>query len=114
VNDLIQRLVEAIFRQEGMGPTHSNPGNLRAAPWLAKPTIVKGFWHPASRAEGVAGAAHVVALHIARGDSLAQLIEVWAPPSENNTAQYITNVAKWAQISDPHIQLYKLLGVEQH
>ena len=114
MNDLIQRLVEAIFRQEGMPPSWPNPGNLRAAPWLAKPTIVKGFWHPASRAEGVAGAAHVVALHIAKGDTLAQLIEVWAPPNENNTAQYIANVAKWAQISDPHIQLYKLLGVEQH
>lgn len=109
MNDLIQRITLAIFRREGMSPTYANPGNLRAAPWLSKPTITKGFWRPNSRAQGVAGAAHVVALHIAEGNSLAQLIGIWAPPSENDTASYIANVKEWAQIPDETVPLWTLL-----
>lgn len=109
MNDLIQRITLAIFRQEGMSPTYANPGNLRAAPWLTKPTITKGFWRPTSRAQGMAGAAHVVALHIARGESLAQLISSWAPPSENDTARYMANVKEWARISDEKVPLWTLL-----
>src|ERR1019366_9075499 len=100
MNDLLQRLVNAIIRQEGMPADYANPGNLRAAPWLSKPMIAIGFWRPVSRAEGVAGAAHVVALHVARGESLATLISSWAPPTENHTLAYIANVKLWAQIPD--------------
>ena len=109
MTDLIQRLVNAIIRQEGMPPDYPNPGNLRAAPWLVKPTILKGFWRPDSRAEGVAGAAHVVALDVARGDSLATLISSWAPPGENQTARYIANVKAWAAIPDEHVPLWTYL-----
>lgn len=67
MTNLIERITEAIFRQEGMPLDYHNPGNLRGAPWLTKPVIEKGFWQPASRAQGVAGAAHVIALRIAMG-----------------------------------------------
>ena len=101
MNDLVQRIVNAIFRQEGMSAEYFNPGNLRYAPWLESPRLVGGFWNPTSRAQGVAGAAHVVALHIAEGNSLTQLITIWAPPSDGNaTAQYIANVKEWAAIPD--------------
>ena len=98
MNDLIQRIVAAIIRQEGEPADSVNPGNLRAAPWLHpssdQPYIVNGFWVPASRAEGVAGLAHVVALHIAEGDSLTTFISGYAPPGDGNaTAIYIENVA---------------------
>lgn len=107
MNDLIQRLVNAIIRQEGMRVGHPNPGNLRRAPWIQPvPVIHNDFWVPASRAIGVAGAAHVVALHIAEGNSLAQLISIWAPPSENNTGAYIANVKEWAGIEDEHAPLW--------
>lgn len=109
MNDLIQRLVSAIFRQEGMPGDYPNPGNLRGAPWLVRPIIANGFWHPKSRQEGIAGAAHVVALHIARGESLVQLIGSWAPPSENDTATYIKNVKEWAGIADEHVPLMNYL-----
>jgi hypothetical protein len=111
MNDLIQRITAAIIRQEGMSPSYSNPGNLRAAPWLTKPLIVGGFWHPETRAEGVAGIAHVVALHIAEGNTLTQLITIWAPPTENNTAAYIANVKSWASILDENQPLWSYLGV---
>jgi len=78
MTDLIQRIVEAIIRQEGMPSNWTNPGNLRAAPWLSNPVIHNGFWIPVSRSQGIAGIAHCVALRIAMGENLAQLISAWA------------------------------------
>ena len=114
MTDLIQRLVAAIFRQEGMPPDYTNPGNLRGAPWMKVPTLIRGangtFWNPASRAIGVAGAAHVVALRIAEGQTLTQLISAWAPPGDhNNTATYIANVKTWAAISDENVPLWEYI-----
>lgn len=119
MNDLIQRLVNAIIRQEGMPVDYPNPGNLRDCPWFAGSPMQrlyadgtrvqreKGFWRPRSRAEGVAGAAHVVALRIAMGQSLAELILAWAPPSDGNaTASYIAHVKEWAGIPDETIPLW--------
>ena len=111
MTDVIERITEAIFRQEGMSWKAVNPGNLRGAPWLTDPLIHNGFWQPATRAEGVAGAAHVVALRIAEGQSLAQLITGWAPPSDgNDTAQYIANVKDWALIPDETVPLWEYLS----
>jgi hypothetical protein len=109
MTNLIERIVAAIFRQEGMPADDPNPGNLRGAPWLKSPVICNRFWVPASRAEGIAGAAHVVALHIAEGNSLYELILDWAPPSQNNTTQYIANVKEWAAIPDDTVPLWNYL-----
>lgn len=109
MNNLIERITEAIFRQEGMKPDYPNPGNLRSAPWLHAPKIVNNFWVPDSRAMGEAGAAHCVALRIAMGQSLRQLISAWAPPVENATEAYIKNVAEWAAIPDIDVPLYTYL-----
>ena len=110
VNDLIERIVNAIIRQEGEPATALNPGNLRAAPWLNRPIISGGFWVPVNRAAGVAGIAHVVALHIAEGNSLSQLIAIWAPASDgNDVAAYIANVKDWANIPDETAALWSYL-----
>ena len=107
MNDLIQRIVNAQIRMEGASATATNPLNLRAAPWLTDPVIEHGFWKPATRAEGLAGGAHQVALNIARGYSLAKHIAAFAPPSDgNNTLLYIENVANWANIPDPTVPLW--------
>ena len=49
VNDLIQRITNAIIRQEGMPAEYSNPGNFsrRGAP-VAKASVPmeNGFWLP--------------------------------------------------------------------
>lgn len=111
MNDLIQRITNAIFRQEGMPADYTNPGNLRGAPWLKIVPMRNGFWEPTNRAQGVAGAAHVVALHIAEGNTLTQLISTWAPISDGNkTAAYIANVKAWASIPDENIPLMYYLG----
>jgi len=109
-----------------MGAANPNPGNLRDAPWFPPGAPGKryypntypaqtlqyasGFWVPRSRAEGVAGAAHVVALHIAEGDTLRQLISRWAPNSDgNDTEAYIQNVAGWADITDVNLPLWNFI-----
>lgn len=110
MTDLIGKIVAAIIREEGMPADYTNPGNLRAAPWEANPIITPNhFWKPASRAEGVAGIFHVVALHIAKGESLTQVIYSWAPPTENNSSAYLTNVKNWTGIPDEHVALWTLL-----
>lgn len=101
MNDIVQRIVNAIIRQEGMAADYKNPGNLRAAPWLLKPAIENGFWVPPSRIEGVVGIAHVVTLRIAMRQTLYQLISAWAPMNDgNDTLAYIKNVKEWAEIPD--------------
>ncbi len=112
MTDLISRITLAIFRQEDMPTDYANPGNLRGAPWITRPQMQFGFWVPLSRAQGIAGAAHVVALRIAMGQSLRQLISAWAPPGppdHNNTEAYIKNVSEWAQIPDPNTPLYNYI-----
>lgn len=129
MTDLMQRLSAAIFRQEGHSSDHPNPGSLRECPWFtgspafgqtppmrwydaAHTQPVKydrGFWVPRTRAEGEAGAMHVIALHVAQGNSLRKLIGIWAPPSENDTEAYIANVSKWANIPNTEIPLWTYL-----
>lgn len=112
MTNLVERITEAVFRQEGMGPLYKNPGNLRGAPWIANPEITNGFWQPLTRMQGAAGAAHVIALHIARGESLRKLISAWAPPTDGNqTEAYIKNVAGWAQIPNVDAPLWSYLEI---
>ena len=93
-----------------MPADYVNPGNLRAAPWRIGPLIEGGFWKPATRAEGIAGMAHVVALHIAKGDSLRQFISKWAPSADgNNTAAYIQNVLDWAELPSADDPLWSFI-----
>src|SRR5271154_1060576 len=81
---------EGFFVSGSLPERNNNPGDLRAAPWLPHPVIQGGFWVASNRAAGVAGLYHQICLSIARGESLRQLISIWAPPSDgNNTANYI-------------------------
>lgn len=122
MEDLIQRISAAIARQEGMGDAALNPGNCRDCPWFTgsyqnriypeggKVAFVKGFWVPRTRAEGVAGMRHVIALRIAMGQTLRQLITAWAPASDGNlTEQYIAHVQEWASIPNADQILWELL-----
>ncbi len=110
MTDLLYRICSAIATQEGRAFSN-NPGNLRTAPWLASPAVSGGFWIPESRAQGIAGMYHQVALDIARGMSLRQLISKWAPPTENQTEAYIANVKKWTGIPDENQPLQELLEI---
>ena len=117
MNDLIQRIVNGIIRVEGMPADFTNPGNLRGAPWLSQPVIVGGFWKPATRVEGEGGLAHLVALHIAQGNTLTDFISGhpgvyggFAPASDHNDpAAYIANIKNWAAVPDATEPLWNFL-----
>lgn len=117
MNDLIQRIVNAMIRQEGMPQNYANPGNLRGAPWLTAPLIQKGFWKPVSRVVGVAGLAHLVALHIAQGNSLTDFIAGhpgvyagFAPGLDHNDPDtYIAHVKLWAEIPDVNLPMWNFI-----
>ncbi len=115
MTDLLYRLCSAIATQEGRFASN-NPGDLRSAPWIVSPapTIEGGFWKPVSRAQGIAGMYHQVALDIARGATLRTLITKWAPPSENQTEAYIAHVKAWSGITDENQPLQEFLSIEQY
>lgn len=124
--DLLNKLVQAIIRQEG-SLIGTNPGNLRDCPWF--PIDGQGirhypdgeqvhyittdsgrFWKPATYAQGMAGLYHVLCLKIAEGMSLRQVIYHWAPPNENDTARYLADMQAWAGIGDADMPLWKWMG----
>jgi hypothetical protein len=115
MNDLIQRIVNAVVRQEGEPATAHNAGNLRGAPWLPQPVpMMGGFWYPGTRAEGLAGLAHLVTLHIAQGNTLRDFIgghpgvyAGFAPSADNNNVDaYVRDVMQWAGIADSNIPMW--------
>ena len=118
-NDLVTRLVNGIIRQEGAPATALNPGNIRQTPWLSRSTTKAGMWVPVSRAQGIAGICHIVALHIAEGDSVAGFLggrtgySGYAPAADHNDpATYIKNVCTWANIADPEEPMWNLIEAQ--
>ena len=118
MEDLIFRLASAIATGEGffvngsLPARDNNPGDLRAAPWLTNPSVAHGFWVARSLPEGIAGLYHQIALDVARGYTLRQLISAWAPHSDgNNTASYISETARRTGL-DPDTPLWNYLGIE--
>lgn len=63
---------------------------------------------PTPRA-GIVGLYRDLLSKIAHGMTLRQLIEVWAPPEENNTDQYLKNVQEWTGIHVPDVPLLTLV-----
>lgn len=115
-NDLVTRIVNGIIREERASSDALNPGNIRTTPWLSRSTTKGGFWVPVSRGQGIAGIVHVVALHVAEGDSLTGFFSGrsgysgYAPAADkNDPAAYIKNVATWAGIPDVEEPLWNLI-----
>jgi hypothetical protein len=122
MKDLIGRLASAIAVQEGafcQDPNappirDNNPGDLTGAPWLLNPKKDGRFWHADSLAQGIAGEMHQIALDVARGWSLRQLITSWSPPSENQTGLLISEAARRIGLTDAQIDqpLWDFLEIE--
>lgn len=106
---------EGAFVKGSLPNTDNNPGDLRIAPWVQHPTVVKGFWHPTSLVEGVAGLYHQLALDIARGQSLRQLVYTYAPPTENNSQVYLTETGRRMGITSAEFDtpLWTFLSLEK-
>lgn len=115
--DLLGKLASAIASAEGyfvpnsLPSRNNNPGDLRGAPWLQHPKIVNNFVVFESAQSGIAGLYHQVALDIARGATLRQLIVKWAPPAENNTSNYLAETARRVGIVNVDQPLQELLEI---
>jgi len=100
IPNLIELLVSAIASAEGYFVPASlpnrlnNPGDLR--PWKGCTLPIEhNFVHPRTIEEGTAIAYRQVAIDIARGWSLRQLVYSWAPTSDaNNSALYLSETAR--------------------
>jgi hypothetical protein len=115
--DLLYRLASGIATIEGffvagsLPARNNNPGDLRAAPWLAHQTV-KDFWQAPSLAMGIAGLYHQIALDVARGYTLRQMVTTWAPPSDgNNTERYVSDLSALTGIP-PDQPLCELLALD--
>jgi len=119
MTDLLFKLASAIASEEGFfgGDPNSrprrdhNPGDLRAAPWLQHPKHDGGFWAAGSDAEGIGGLYHQIALDIARGMTLRQLIYAWAPPVENNSVKYLEDAMRRVGITAADTPLWNFLDI---
>lgn len=137
MQNFIEILAAAIARQEGNKT--NNIGSLRDAPWFAGSAPLRSlkgdtaplsrrkyadgsnlvyvdrgqaagiFWMPRTRQEGIAGLIHQLALQIAQGQSLKQLLNQYAPSSENQTDVYIKNVMAWTGITNADAPLWEYL-----
>lgn len=80
-----------------IGVRNNNPGNIRATniPWQGKGAPNGGFETFGNPIDGLRAMARNLETHAKNGaTTLGQQIGLWAPPSENNTAAYVADVAK--------------------
>jgi hypothetical protein len=79
-----------------------NPFNIRAVG--NQPHDDKGFRVFNSDNEAIAAADHQLGLYDKRGiNTVGGIISTWAPPNENNTAQYIAQMSKATNMSASHV-----------
>lgn len=92
----IQELAQYIYQMEGNGPNtlatkNNNPGNLRTSPYAIGSN--GGYATFDSMEEGWNALYYQITLDQSRGLSLRDFIYKYAPPSENNTVNYLSFIA---------------------
>lgn len=95
---VITSLADAITRQEGGNPSNNNPGNLmdpNRKIWPQYPHASNGAVIFPSAAAGRAALENDLSIKVNRGMTLSSLLNMYAPPSENDTPRYIANVSSW-------------------
>jgi hypothetical protein len=107
----VELLACAIATEEGwfvagaMPQVRKNPGDLRFAGQIGAnrpygqakpiPPIPESIAVFDSNALGITGLFRQLWLQVAEGQTVAQIIGQWAPPSENNTSVYLERVLAW-------------------
>ena len=127
-NDWLDTLVSSIARQEGffagdqkLTPVvRNNPGDLRYAHQrnaTSPDGTTEGMQNPepiavfSSLEAGIAALYRDVLAKIATGASLKEVIYVFAPPNENNSATYLANVAAWTGTTDINAPLIRRFAI---
>jgi hypothetical protein len=110
----INDLMNAIARQEGfnvagsLAQRNNNPGNLRSG--VGQSGSSGGYAVFATPQDGWNALQNQIEIDSGRGLSLRDFIYKYAPPSENNTSAYLTNVVSWLGLSTPDISLDAIAG----
>lgn len=96
----------------GVASRHNNPGNLKFAgqpnATQGEPAQDGGYWAKFDTPEnGYQALKNQIGLNVGRGMTLAQHITQYAPPSSNNTQQYIQQIADALHV-DPNTPLDKV------
>ena len=86
---------EGVFAPGSLPMRNNNPGDLRFAGQLNAVEGESGFAVFSSMPAGVVGLYRQLLAQVAEGQTVRQIIAQWAPPTENNTSQYLANVLKW-------------------
>jgi hypothetical protein len=93
------KLAQAIGREEGYGvpgalPTrNNNPGDLRHAPGeMHPPDAPNSVGSFATAEEGWTELERQLRLCAGRNETVAQLVAIYAPPSENDSARYLSDL----------------------
>jgi hypothetical protein len=120
--DPVSLLACAIAQQEGFFLGHdtpamqNNPGDLRFSNQL-NAVVPPGGGHPIATfktlTEGVTALYRQLWLQVAEGQTVRQIIAQWAPPNENNTSAYLTNVLTWTALPADKPVLELLLPLER-
>ncbi len=103
---LISDLADAITRQEGR-TQNNNPGNIwdgigagkTTRIWPGLPIDSRGFVIYPTLADGRAALERDLSIKVDRGMTLTSLLNMYAPPSDNDTGTYIRNVSTWLGIN---------------
>lgn len=115
---MIYTFCEAISRMEGWLISSSrcrrnhNPGNIRYGNFARKHGAIAtdgSFAIFKSDADGFVAMSELLEASYA-GDTVAQAIGRYAPSSENNTPQYISDVCEWTGLSPSSILTQALLA----
>ncbi len=80
----------SIPKTSNLAYVNNNPGNLRFAGQAGASQGQGGFAKFNSPEEGVKALNNQIALDASRGHTLASFINKYAPPTENNTSQYLS------------------------
>lgn len=92
-----------------LADTNNNPGNIRDGTWaqsqLGYVGSNKGFAVFDSASSGFAALNNLLQNYWNKGlTSVDSIISKWAPPSENNTSNYVNTVSNWLHV-DPNATL---------
>lgn len=108
----------SIIRMEGVNPNYvpnNNPGNIRYS--ISHPEYTPnaigvgagGFAKYASYDDGVADLDRQIQIDANRGLSLDQFVSKYAPPVENKTSIYLSNLSNWLGVT-PNTKLSNIIS----
>lgn len=97
--------IDSVYIPSGsLADRNNNPGNLRFVGQTGATMGEGGFAKFASAEDGFQALINQVQLDQSRGLTLQQFIAKYAPPTENDTSLYVTQMAQWLGV-DPSMKL---------